>query len=100
MTIKLVALYKRPSVEVAFLTHYEQVHLPLMQKVPHLEKVEVFRDVSSPFGEAPYFLVAEMHFADRARFDAAMASPENRAAGKDLMTFAKDLVTLLVLASE
>lgn len=47
-------------------------------------------------GEPPYFLIAEMIFPDRARFDEAMASPENRAAGKDLMTFARELVTLLV----
>ncbi|MEN2793279.1 hypothetical protein ABC974_26885 [Sphingomonas oligophenolica] len=37
-----------------------------------------------------------MHFPDRARFDEAMASPENRAAGKDLMSLAKELVTLLI----
>lgn len=40
--------------------------------------------------------MAEMHFPDRARFEEAMASPENRAAGKDLMSFAKEIVTLLV----
>ena len=39
---------------------------------------------------------AEMTFPDRERFDDAMKSPENRAAGKDLMSFARDLVTLVV----
>ena len=47
-------------------------------------------------GEPAYFLIAELHFPDRETFDAAMASPENAAAGKDLMSFAKGLVTLLV----
>jgi len=37
-----------------------------------------------------------MHFPDRQRFDEAMASAENRAAGKDLMSFAKNLVTLVI----
>jgi hypothetical protein len=32
----------------------------------------------------------------RERFDAAMASAENRAAAKDLMSFAKELVTLVI----
>jgi uncharacterized protein (DUF2345 family) len=41
-------------------------------------------------------MIAEMHFANRDRFDEAMASSENLAAGKDLMSFAKELVTLLV----
>jgi uncharacterized protein (TIGR02118 family) len=47
-------------------------------------------------GEPPYFLIAELHFKDQAAFDTAMASPENRAAGKDVMGFAKGLVTMLV----
>lgn len=51
-------------------------------------------------GPSPYFLIAEMHFADDAAFDAAMASPENRAVGKDVMTFAKGLVTMLKVHEE
>ena len=47
-------------------------------------------------GEPDYFLIAEMHFPDQETFDAAMASAENRAASKDLMSFAKGLATLLV----
>jgi uncharacterized protein (TIGR02118 family) len=95
---KLLALYKKPDDEQAFLQHYEQVHLPLVRQVPGLAKAVVNRVVGSPMGgEAPYFLIAEMHYPDRETFDRAMASPENRAAGKDLMSFAKGLVTLLVV---
>ena len=47
-------------------------------------------------GEPAYFLVAEMVFPDQARFQDAMRSPENKAAGKDLMSFASGLVTLIV----
>ena len=97
MSVKLLALYRHPADEAAFLAHYEDVHLPLVQKTPHLVKTVVNRVIDSPMGDSPFFLIAEMHFADRARFDEAMTSPENRAAGKDLMTFARDLVTLLVV---
>jgi uncharacterized protein (TIGR02118 family) len=96
MTVKLIALYKQPEDEAAFLSHYHDVHMPLVAKTPHLQKAVVNRVTGSPMGEAPYFLIAEMHFPDRARFDEAMASPENRAAGKDLMGFARRLVTLVV----
>ena len=96
MTIKLIALYKKPDDEVAFLQHYHQVHMPLVMKTPHLVKAEINRVTGAPFGEPAYFLIAEMHFPDRARFDEAMASPENRAAGKDLMGFAKELLTLII----
>lgn len=94
---KLIALYKRPDDVEAFFEHYEKTHIPLVRKIPGLAKLVVNRVTGSPMGgEPPYFLIAEMHFPDKAAFDAAMASPENRAAGKDAMTFAKGLLTLLV----
>lgn len=96
MAVKLIALYRKPDDVEAFLRHYDEVHAPLVAKTPHLERFVVNRVVGSPMGEPPYFLVAVMYFPDRARFDEAMASAENRAAGKDLMSFAKGLVTLLV----
>ncbi len=96
MTVKLIALYKKPDDELAFLEHYHEVHMPLVMKTPHLVKTEINRVTCAPFGEPAYFLIAEMHFPDRDRLDEAMASPENRAAGKDLMSFAKELVTLLI----
>lgn len=97
MTVKLVALYRKPEDEEAFLRHYEDIHMPLVRQTPHLEKAVIGRVTGSPMGEPPYFLMAEMHYPDQERFDEAMRSPENRAAGKDLMTFARDLVTLMVV---
>jgi uncharacterized protein (TIGR02118 family) len=44
-------------------------------------------------------LIAEMTYRDRASFDAAMKSPENQAAGQDLMTFAKGKARVLVADS-
>lgn len=96
MTVKLIALYRRPADEAAFLSHYHDVHMPLVAKTPHLRRAVINRVTGSPMGEAPYFLIAEMEFANRDDFDAAMKSDENRAAGRDLMSFAKDLVTLVV----
>ena len=100
MTIKLIALYRRPEDEDTFLAHYENVHAPLVRKTPHLKHLAVNHVIGSPMGEPEYFLVAVMHFPDKVRFDEAMASPENRAAGKDLMSFAKSLVTLLVVEEQ
>lgn len=97
MTIKLMALYTRPDDVEAFMTYYNDVHLPLVDKLPGLQKTVINRVTGSPMGGDPaYFLIAEMHFADKATFDEAMRSPENRAVGKDVMSFAKGLVTVLV----
>ena len=95
--IKLVALYRRPDDVEAFLAHYHDVHLALVRKTPHLVSAEIGEVTGSPMGEPPFFYMAQMSFPDQARFDEAMRSPENRAAGKDLMSFARDLVTMMVV---
>ncbi|HET6313330.1 MAG TPA: EthD family reductase [Chloroflexia bacterium] len=92
--IKLVALFKRPQDTGEFDAHYADVHAPLMRKVPGLERMEVTRNLQAFRGEPEYYLVAEMYFRDRESFDAAMSSEENRAAGKDLMSFAREYVTM------
>ena|SRR5687768_16869393 len=92
--IKLVALFKRPEAVEEFDAHYEQTHAPLMRMVPGLERMEVTRNLKAFRGEPEYYLVAEMYFRDQETFDAAMASEENRAAGKDLMSFAREYVTM------
>jgi len=64
-------------------------------------RLVVNRGITPPWGgQSPYYLVAEMQFPDEATFTAAMASPENRATGKDLRQFAGDLVTLVVIREE
>jgi uncharacterized protein (TIGR02118 family) len=92
---RLVALYRQPADEAAFLAHYDTVHAPLVRAIPGLQAFEVRRVAQTLVGDA-YFMVAEMRWADRASFDAAMRSPENRAAGEDVMSFAAGLVTLFV----
>jgi uncharacterized protein (TIGR02118 family) len=100
MAVKLVALYRKPNDVDAFMAHYEQVHLPLVAKTPHLVKTVVGKVTGSPMGEPAYFMTAEMFFPDPERYKEAMRSEENRAAGRDLMGFAADLVTLLVVEEQ
>ena len=97
--VKLIALYTRPADVEAFEQHYNEVHAPLIRQVPGLRKLVVNTVWGAPRGEPAYYKIAEMWFDDRAAFDTAMASPENRAAGKDLMSFARDYVTMLFVDS-
>lgn len=93
---KLIVLYKKPDDEAKFVEHYNNVHVPLVRKVPGLLNLVVNRITGTPFGNEPdYFMIVEMHFAD-GDFEKAMQSEENRAAGKDLKNFAQGLVTLLI----
>ncbi len=92
---KLIALFTKPDNVEEFDKHYDEVHAPLMKKVPGLERLLVSRNLRAFGGEAPYYLIAEMHFADKETFKAAMASEENKAAGKDVMGFAGKLVSMV-----
>ena len=94
--IKLIALYKKPADVEAFEEHYAHVHLPLVEKLPGLRKTELSRITGAPRGEAPFYLMYEMCFDDLEAYNRAMASDENKAAGRDLMSFAKDIVTLMI----
>jgi uncharacterized protein (TIGR02118 family) len=94
--VKLIALYKKPADVDAFEAHYANVHLPLIEKIPGLRRTELSRITGAPRGEAPFYLMYEMYFDDVEAYNQAMQSDENKAAGKDLMSFARDIVTLMI----
>lgn len=92
--MKLVALYRQPPDPAAFDEAYFKSHLPLIQQVPGLEKTVVTRFTRSLSGD-PYYMMAEMHFADEDALKRGMKSGEMRAAGENLDGFAKGLATML-----
>jgi uncharacterized protein (TIGR02118 family) len=97
--IKLIALYQQPADVEAFEHHYATVHLKLVEKIPGIRKTEWTRITASPGGAAPYYMMFEMYFDNMDAYKQAMRSEENKAAGADLMSFAKDIVTLMVAES-
>ena len=97
--VKLIAMYKKPNDTEAFEEHYANIHMPLVEKIPGLRKTELSRITGAPGGEAPYYLIYEMYFDDMDAYKVAMKSDENRAAGKDLMSFAADIVTMMIADS-
>ncbi|AUS07985.1 EthD family reductase [Laceyella sacchari] len=95
--VKLVALYKQPEDKQAFDKHYFEVHLPLTEKMPGLIKTKVTKFSSTPMGtESPFYLQADMYFESEEALQAAMKSPEGKAAAKDVMSFAGKLITMII----
>jgi uncharacterized protein (TIGR02118 family) len=92
---KLIAFFTKPDNVEEFDKHYDEVHAPLMGQVPGLQKMVVSRNLRAFTGDAPYYLIAEMHFPDKDTFKQAMGSEENKVAGKDVMSFAGKLVTMV-----
>lgn len=96
MTSRVSVCYGHPTDPAAFDDHYTRVHLPLAAQIPGL--TELTWGKTQPIGaEPPYYAVAQLVFVDRASLDAALASPEMAAAGKDVRKFATGGVTMFIL---
>jgi uncharacterized protein (TIGR02118 family) len=96
MTVKLIALYTQPENPTEFDQKYFGTHVPLIEKVPGLLKMEVAKVSKNLMGGAtPYYMIAELTFESMDALNAAMSSPEGQAAGQNIMSFAASNVTLL-----
>jgi uncharacterized protein (TIGR02118 family) len=86
---QVVVMYKTPKEAAAFDKHYSEIHIPLAKKIPGLRKYEVSKGpVGTPAGPSPFHLIATLHFDDLAAVKAGFGSPEGKAAGADVVTFA------------
>ncbi|MBI4427701.1 MAG: EthD family reductase [Ignavibacteriales bacterium] len=92
--VKLIALYKTPENPGEFDQHYADVHTPLVKKWPGLRKLEVAKIYGAPIGEPKHSLIAEMYFDDQDSLQKALASTEGKAAARDVMQFAANLITM------
>jgi uncharacterized protein (TIGR02118 family) len=96
--VKLVAMFTKPDDPEAFDRAYFGEHLPLNAKTPGLRRTEVTRVTGAPRGDSPWYLVTEMYYDDEAAMRSALASPEAAEAGRQLMGFARGLVTMYTAA--
>lgn len=84
MTVKLVVLYTHPADPAAFDQHYLDVHMPLVQAIPGLQRAESGRiDAPLDGGEHSWYRIAELYFADRATLDGAFSSAAGQATAAD-----------------
>lgn len=94
--VKLIALYKQPENKEEFDEHYFNVHTPLTKKIPGLIDMKVTRVVGSPQGKSDFYLMCEMYYESHEDLQNGMKSDEGKASGKDLMSFAGNLVTMMI----
>jgi uncharacterized protein (TIGR02118 family) len=92
--VKLVALFKKPSDTNSFEEHYGNIHIPLIRKMPGMERLEISKVTGAPLTTSQFYLIAEMYFENQQALNAAMMSAEGIAAAKDLMSFAKEVVQM------
>jgi uncharacterized protein (TIGR02118 family) len=84
MTIKLVVMYAHPDDPAAFDEHYFGVHMPLVDKLPGLERTETTKVTAAlDGGEHTYHRITGLYFADEEAMGAAFGSPEGAATAQD-----------------
>ena len=95
MVHRLVVSYGQPADPAAFDAYYRETHTPLALKQPGLVRLTYGHAQSlDPRQQGPY-LVAELDFDSEEAMGASLASPEGRAAGKDVANFATGGVTFV-----
>lgn len=89
MTVKVLVLYTQPENADEFDKQYLGVHMPLVDKIPGLQRAESCRLVQAgDAGEMTYYRSAELWFADIEALNAGMSSAEGRAVSKDYRAIA------------
>lgn len=86
MTVTMIALYKEPADREKFDAHYFGTHIPLVRKIPGLQRTEVNRFTGK---DAPYYLMATLYFNTKEERKAGLSSPEGQATSADLANFAE-----------
>lgn len=98
--VKIVAIYDPPEDQAAFERHYRTVHMPLAMKIPGLIRCELGWSRAALDGAARHALIGELYFADDAALQAALESPEGRAAAADVSRFAGSAAHIIIAKAE
>jgi len=94
--IRTFVMYGTPEDPAAFAKHYNDIHIPLVRKMPHLKSCEVSKGPAAIGPEGgEYHLVAILTYDSKADMEAALASAEGQAAVADVANFASGGVTLV-----
>lgn len=78
---------------MAFDKYYNEIHIPIAKQLPGLVRYTISRNLAA---NAPYYLIAELDWADMASAQAALRSPEGAAATADVAKFATTGVATLL----
>jgi uncharacterized protein (TIGR02118 family) len=95
--VKITGLFGHPEDPNAFEEYYASTHVPLVNKIPNLQRFEAARIVATPDGsEPPYYRIAELYFEDMEQMQTGLASGKGQAMAADAQNFATGGLTLFV----
>jgi uncharacterized protein (TIGR02118 family) len=91
---KLMVLFQSSEDSLALETQWSDEFVARAERMPGLRRVSVSRTMGGPGGAIDLRLLHELFFDDLAALKAALASPEGQEAGKALMGFAGEHVSV------
>jgi uncharacterized protein (TIGR02118 family) len=81
-----IVLYTKPDDVDGFEQYYRETHVPLANDLENLQGLAASRIVGTPRGtEAPYYLKAELSFADMDTMGASLRSEQGMKVSRDAM---------------
>jgi uncharacterized protein (TIGR02118 family) len=91
---KLMLIFRRQGDTIKLEERWSHEFVPLADQMPGLRRIAVSRIKERPDGLIDLHMVHELFFDDLEGLRSAMASPEGQAAGRALMSFASERVSL------
>ena len=91
---KLMILFKRSAGILDMEARWSNEFVQKAEAMPGLRRVSVSRVAGGPSGGVDLHLVHEFFFDDFQALQHALSSPEGQVAGRALMSFAADTVTI------
>ncbi|HEV2035218.1 MAG TPA: EthD family reductase [Candidatus Dormibacteraeota bacterium] len=99
--LKLVVAYKKPKDAKEFERLYQEEHLPLAARIPHVSKIGLGKVAGTPDGsQAPYYRLAELYFEDQATLNRALSSEDGQKAARHAVEIATGGVDMIVVEVE
>lgn len=91
---ELLVIFHSPPDVGEFERNWSDRFVSKAERMPGLKRVSVTRIYGGPAGEVNIHLIHEFFFEDAQALREAMASPEGKEAGQELLSFAADYVTI------
>lgn len=71
---KFVVIYYRVDDEIALEEFFSSTHLPLVEDLPDLRRLEISRITSQPFGRSRFLMMVEAYFDNEPAMREALVS--------------------------
>ena len=96
---KVLVLFGPPLDVAAFERHFEDVHLPMLERLPKLEGIGIDRVAGVIDGPLAVYLLVELLFATEDALQERLNSDAGKAMARDYASFASGGVTILLANS-